>query len=136
MSSRPALLVRSVLEMLFCCCNTEHVTAVIPPYHVSRVTHSVPYARVPVLQPHALDAEAAVAASGVAHVPVYAACNSFLTLFALTHWRQPWKPSLSSLAALGRDLGSGQESSPSSGWRARYSELLSNNNYNYTLHNF
>ena len=38
--------------------------------HVSRVTHSVPYARVPVLQPHALDAEAAVAASGVAHVPV------------------------------------------------------------------
>ena len=38
---------------------------------MSRVTHSVPYARVPVLQPHALDAEAAVAASGVAHVPVY-----------------------------------------------------------------
>ena len=47
---------------------------------MSRVTHSVPYTRVPVLQPHALDAEAAVAASGVTHIPVVIVCMQIVTV--------------------------------------------------------
>ena len=43
------------------------------------------------------------------------------------YFRQPWKPSLNILAALGSDLGSGQADRPSSGWILRYcftTELL------------